>query len=40
MMRSNGRKKRQPRSADELLSGAFKVCVYAGTDPVTKRPNA
>jgi hypothetical protein len=40
MMRSNGRKKSQPGSVDELPSGAFRVGVHAGTDPVTKDPNA
>jgi integrase len=39
MTRSNGRKKRQPGSVDELPSGAFRVRVYAGIDPVTKRRN-
>jgi hypothetical protein len=39
MTRSNGQKKRQGGSVDELPSGAFRVRVYAGTDPVTKKPN-
>jgi integrase/DNA-binding transcriptional regulator YhcF (GntR family) len=37
MTRSNGRKKRELGSIDELPSGAFRVRVYAGIDPVTKR---
>lgn len=37
MARSNGRKRRERGSVDELPSGAFRVRVYAGIDPVTKR---
>jgi integrase len=37
MARSNGRKKRERGSIDELPSGAFRVRVYAGVDPVSKR---
>jgi integrase/DNA-binding transcriptional regulator YhcF (GntR family) len=37
MARANGRKKRDRGSVDELPSGAFRVRVYAGIDPVTKR---
>jgi hypothetical protein len=37
MARANGRNKRDRGSVDELPSGAFRVRVYAGIDPVSKR---
>jgi integrase len=37
MTRVAGRQKRQRGSIDELPSGALRVRVYAGVDPVTKR---
>jgi integrase len=37
MTRSMGRRKRQRGTIGELASGALRVRVYAGTDPVTKR---
>jgi hypothetical protein len=36
MARANGRKRRERGSVDELPSGAFRVRVYAGIDPVSK----
>jgi integrase len=37
MTRGTGRRKRPRGTIDELPSGALRVRVYAGTDPVTKR---
>jgi hypothetical protein len=37
MARSSGRRQRTRGSVDKLPSGAFRVRVYAGKDPVTGR---
>ncbi|MEQ7007657.1 tyrosine-type recombinase/integrase [Actinopolymorpha sp. B17G11] len=38
MARTNGRQRRQRGNIEELPSGGYRVRVYAGVDPVTKRP--
>jgi integrase len=39
MAARTGRRQRQPGNIEELPSGALRVTVYAGIDPVTKKRN-